>query len=380
MPFSGLYVHSPFCPQRCPYCGFAVITGHDHLQERYIEAVCAELEMTGSSGESIAPFDSVFFGGGTPSRVKTALLGAVLETARRVFGVTDDAEITVEANPSTSTDAAAYDALHALGFNRISIGAQSFDDDSLRHLGRIHTADDVRRAFSSARGAGFDNINLDLIFSVPGMDDTPWQHSLQAAIALRPEHISAYSLTIEPGTPFAGKVGNGQLRVRSEDESAEEYQQAMRLLTAAGYEHYEVSNFCLPGRRCHHNWACWTGGEYLGAGVSAHSFRSGCRSWNERDLIAYMDSVEAGRLPRAGEELITESVARQEYLWLSLRTSQGVELSPHELSTLASDGRTQAMLGAGYLKFERGQLRLTSSGFAIADAVSVDVARILEQA
>ena len=374
----GLYVHSPFCPRRCPYCGFAVVTGQDHMQARYIEAVCVELEMIGSIG-SFTAFDSVFFGGGTPSRVEPTLLGLVLETAQRIFGLAPGAEITVEANPG-STDAAAYEALHALGFNRISIGAQSFVDDSLERLGRIHTADDVRRAFASARDAGFDNINLDLIFSVPGIDGDSWHRSLEAVIALQPEHISTYSLTIEPETPFAGKVSAGQLRVRPEDESAEEYQRAMQLLTAAGYEHYEVSNFCLPGRRCHHNWACWTGGEYLGAGVSAHSFRDGCRSWNERDISAYMESVEAGRLPRAGDERLTWSGALQERLWLGLRTAEGVELSQQELTTLTADVRAQAMLGEGYLEFERSQLRLTSSGFAIADAVSVDVARILEQA
>jgi oxygen-independent coproporphyrinogen-3 oxidase len=377
VPF-GLYVHSPFCPQRCPYCCFAVVTGRDHLQARYIEAVCAELEMIGSSETSTA-FDSVFFGGGTPSRVHPSLLGSVLETARRLFGFTSDAEITVEANPG-STDAAAYDGLHALGFNRISIGAQSFVDDSLKRLGRIHTAEDVGSAFARARDAGFDNINLDLIFSVPGVDDDSWHRSLEAVIALRPEHISTYSLTIEPETPFDSKLNAGQLRLRPEDESAEEYEQAMRLLSTAGYEHYEVSNFCLPGRRCHHNWACWTGGEYLGAGVSAHSHTHGSRRWNERDLTTYLESVEAGRLPLAGEEQLSPSGARQERLWLGLRTVEGVELSPHELTTLAADGRTQAMLGAGYLEFECSQLRLTSSGFAIADAVSVDVARILEQA
>ncbi len=378
MAFFGLYVHSPFCPQRCPYCGFAVVTGRDHLQERYIEAVCAELEMVGSS-ESLTAFDSVFFGGGTPSRVQTALLGSVLATARRIFGFTPDAEITVEANPG-STDAAAYDALCSLGFNRISIGAQSFVDDSLKRLGRVHTADDVRHAFGSARDAGFDNINLDLMFSVPGVDDDSWCRSLEAVIALRPEHVSTYSLTIEPETPFASRVSAGQLSLRPEDESADEFELAIQLLSAAGYEHYEVSNFCLPGHRCHHNWACWSGGEYLGAGVSAHSFRNGCRSWNERDLTAYMESVEAGRLPRAGEEHITKSEARQETLWLSLRTSEGVELSPHELTALASDSRTQDMLGAGYLEFEHSQLRLTSAGFSVADAVSVDLARILERA
>ena len=375
-PF-GLYVHSPFCPQRCPYCAFAVVTGRDHMQERYIEAVCAELQMLGRG--PLAPFDSVFFGGGTPSRVRPALLAEVLDTARRTFGITDDAEVTVEANPG-STDVTAYHSLRGLGFNRISIGAQSFVDDSLRRLGRIHSIADVRRAFAGAREAGFDNINLDLIFSIPGSAEDSWQRSLEAVIALEPEHVSTYALTIEPDTPFAGKVTAGQLCPHSEDASAEEYELAMRLLTDAGYEHYEVSNFCQPGRRCHHNWACWTGGEYLGVGVSAHSFRGECRSWNARDLTVYIESVEAGRLPRAGEEEITESVARQEHLWLSLRTSEGFELLPHQLSALTSDARTQAMMGAGYVEVERSQLRLTSSGFAIADAVSVDVARVLEQA
>ena len=348
------------------------------MQERYVAAVHAELEMIAAAGY-FAAFDSIFFGGGTPSRLHPSLLGSILETARRLFGFTDDTEITVEANPG-STDAAAYAALHAVGFNRISIGAQAFTDDSLKRLGRIHSVDDVLAAFARAREAGFDNINLDLIFSVPDADPESWYHSLEAVVDLRPEHVSTYSLTIESETPFEARVNAGKLQLRSEDESAEEYEQAMQVLGAAGYEHYEISNFCLPGHRCHHNWACWSGGEYLGVGVSAHSFTNGCRSWNHRDLNTYMESVEAAQLPRAGEEQLTASEAMQERLWLGLRTCVGVALSQDELNTLVADTRTQAMMGAGYLEVERSQLRLTSSGFSVADAVSVDVARILEQA
>jgi len=378
MAFFGLYVHTPFCPQRCPYCGFSVVTGRDHLQQRYIAAVCTELE-TVAADSGFPALDSVFFGGGTPSRVQPSLLEQVLETARQTVGFTDDAEITIEANPDT-TDAASYGALRALGFNRISIGAQSLVAESLKRLGRIHSVEDVVAAFGLARDAGFDNISVDLIFSVPGADADSWRRSLEKVIALGPEHISTYSLTIEAQTPFAARVDAGQLRVRSEDDSAQEYELAMEVLAEAGYEHYEISNFCLPGHRCHHNWACWMGGEYIGVGVSAHSFMDGCRSWNDRDLMNYMEAVEEGRTPRSGDERLTPAAAMQERLWLGLRTSQGVELSIHELGTLTTHSRAQAMVGAGYLEFERSQLRLTSAGFAVADELSVDVALILEQA
>ena len=375
-PF-GLYVHSPFCPQRCPYCGFAVVTGQDHVQERYIAAVGTELERLAGT-RRFGVLDSVFFGGGTPSRVSPALLGSILDTAARVIGLTADAELTVEANPG-STDTAAYAALRDVGFNRISIGAQSFVDDNLKRLGRMHSADDVRGAFERAREAGFANVNMDLIFDVPGADPSHWRRSLEAVVALQPEHLSTYSLTIESGTPFESRVDAGQLRLRSEDESAADYELAMQLLGDAGYEHYEISNFCLPGFRCRHNWACWTGAEYLGVGVAAHSFVAGCRSWNERDLSAYIEAVESGRLPRAGSEYLTGAEATQERLWLGLRTSEGVALSPTERHALDVDPQAQAMREAGYLEFEHTQLRLTATGFAIADAVSVDIADILEQ-
>ena len=231
----GLYVHIPFCPRRCPYCAFAVETGSDDLHERYAAALCAELA---TYGELARPpgLSSVFFGGGTPSRLDPRLLERVLSTARCHLGIAPGAEITVEANPAT-TDTDRYSALRQIGFNRISVGAQSFRDSSLRTLGREHTAADAVRAYRASREAGFENVNLDLIFSIPGATPVDWRQTLETVLDLRPEHISTYALTLEEGTPFHRWALAGHLPVVDEDEDESQYAWGIESLTAAGYEH-----------------------------------------------------------------------------------------------------------------------------------------------
>src|SRR5262245_6922788 len=372
----GLYVHIPFCPQRCPYCAFTILTGHTTLYDRYVEAVCAEIR----SWQSLAPkgpLQTVFFGGGTPSLLDPVHVRQILDTATTTFGIAPEAEITLEANPTTA-DAQKFCALRASGCNRLSLGVQSFNDADLKTLGRWHSAADAEAAYSAARRAGFTNVNLDVIFSIPGAPRQHWQATVHKLLALAPEHISTYALTIEEGTRFARRHHQGRLTPVSEEDDAWAYAWVMETLTAAGYEHYEVSNFARPGYRSRHNWGYWHGADYLGVGLSAHSLLDGQRHWNLRAIHAYITAVEAGRAPCAGSEVLDPVTARHEYLWLQLRTCEGVRLQPLELQTLLSAPKFQAMLDAGLVHLQAPRLCLTPSGFLLADAIGVEMLVILE--
>jgi len=373
----GLYVHIPFCPQRCPYCAFTILTGHTALYDCYVEAVCAELR----SWQSLAhqgPLQTVFFGGGTPSLLDPAHVQQILDTATATFGIAPEAEITLEANPTTA-DAPKFSAFRASGCNRLSLGVQSFNDTDLHTLGRWHSAADAEAAYVTARRAGFTNVNIDVIFSIPGAPRQHWQATVHKLLSLAPEHISTYSLTIEEGTRFARRYHQGRLQPVSEDDDAWAYAWVMETLATAGYEHYEVSNFARCGYRSRHNWGYWHGADYLGVGLSAHSLVHGERHWNVRPIRTYIAAVEAGRAPCAGTETLHPCAARHERLWLQLRTCIGITLRPLELQTLLSAPKFQAMLEAGLLHLEAPRLRLTPAGFLLADAIGVEVLTILER-
>lgn len=371
----GLYVHIPFCPKRCPYCGFAVVTGRDDLHRRYVEAVCAELEQRREADG--ASLDTIFLGGGTPSRMAPELLAQILGAAHACHPISRGAEVTVEANP-TSVDAECFAALAEIGVTRLSIGAQSFCDRVLQVLGRGHTAADGERAFRAAREAGFDNVNLDLMFSVPSTTLVEWRHTLERAIELAPDHISAYALAVEDGTPFSERRQRGVLPTVDEDDDGEAYRLTGELLNARGYEHYEVSNFALPEKRCRHNWSCWTGGQYVGVGLAAHSYLHGRRTWNQRDLMVYLERVEEGGPAEAGGETIDGQTALLERVWLQLRTCEGVLLTPVERLHLVGDGRVRGLLADGVLQVSGDALSLSERGYAVADAVSLVVSQALE--
>ena len=374
----GLYVHIPFCPQRCPYCAFTILTGHAALYDRYVEAVCTEIR----SWQALAhkgPLQTVFFGGGTPSLLDPRHVQQILDTAAATFGIAPEAEITLEANPTTA-DAQKFSAFRASGCNRLSLGVQSFNDTDLKTLGRWHSAADAEAAYSAARRAGFANVNLDVIFSLPGAPRQHWRATVHRLLALAPEHISTYALTIEEGTRFARRQHQGRLAPVSEEDDAWAYAWVMKTLTAAGYEHYEVSNFARPGCRSRHNWGYWHGADYLGVGLSAHSLLNGQRHWNRHALQAYLTAVEAGCAPCAGTERLDPVTARQERLWLQLRTCEGTTLQPLELQTLLSAPKFQAMLEADLVHLQPSRLRLTPSGFLLADAIGVEVLTILERA
>lgn len=375
-PF-GLYVHIPFCPQVCPYCSFAVLTGHAAWYDRYVAAVCRELQ----SWQHLAvkgPLHTVYFGGGTPSMLTPAQLQRLLDTAVTTLGLLPDAEITLETNPGTA-DSDKFAAFRHLGCNRLSLGVQAFHDADLQALGRLHSAAEARHAYALARAAGFANVSLDVIFSIPGTSRARWQHTLHTVMALQPEHVSTYSLTIEEGTRFARRYHQGRLQPVSEDDDAWAYAWAMEALHAAGYEHYEASNFARPGWRSRHNWGYWSGAEYLGVGMSAHSFLDGRRFWNTRNLRQYITRLEAGASPGAGEEVLDETAARHERLWLQLRTCEGAFLQAAEYEALQRTPRLQSMAQDGLVTLEGHRLRLTPRGFLLADAIGVEVVTLLEQ-
>ncbi len=371
----GLYIHVPFCPQRCPYCAFATVVGQEDRHDLYAEAVCREIE---SWAHLSGPVETVFLGGGTPSQVEPTLIGQMLEAAQNHLGLHPDAEISVEVNPRT-VDREKFARLKTLGFNRISIGAQAFRDADLRHLGRQHSAADVERAYAAARAAGFANVSLDLVANVPGVSEANWHFSVERAIALAPEHLSVYSLTIEEGTIFAQRQRQGLLKSVADDRQARTLEWTDARLVAAGYEHYEVSNYARLGYRSRHNWSYWTGVPYLGVGLGAHSFVDGKRFWNTRDLNAYLDAMAQGQSPCTGGETIAPDTARRERLWMGLRTIEGIELTEEEVGRVQSSKRFDDLEKVGYVALEGQRLRLTRAGFLLADALGLELDRIVEE-
>jgi len=318
MPF-GVYVHIPFCAKRCDYCDFATWTDRTHLVDDYVDACLADL----ARHRAAAPLPaatSVFFGGGTPSLLAPEQLLRILAAIER----TEHAEVTVECNPDT-VDRAKLAAYRAGGVNRLSFGVQSMQPHVLRSLGRTHDPDNVVAAIASARGAGFTTFNLDLIYGADGESDADWDATLGAALALDPPHISAYALTVEPGTPLAGRVAAGEVARPDDDDQAAKYGRADDALTAAGLEWYEISNWARPGHECAHNRLYWEGGEYLGIGCAAHGYTSGRRWWTVRTPERYIERIASGASPEAGSEVLPPEGRRGEAAALALRTRTGAD-------------------------------------------------------
>jgi oxygen-independent coproporphyrinogen-3 oxidase len=326
------YVHVPFCSSICPYCDFAVVAGADHLAGRYLDAVVAEIGMS----ERWRPLEAVYFGGGTPSHVAPALLGRVLEALSRHHGIVEGAEVSLEANPEDLDPARAAE-LRSMGFNRVSFGAQSFDDVVLTDLGRRHRAGDIVRSVDNAREAGFTNLSLDLIFGSPVETDLSWESTLGAAVSLGPDHLSCYALTVEPGTPLSRQVRSGAA-APDPDVQADRYETADTFLTDAGLHRYEVSNWSKPGFECRYNLTVWAQGEYEAYGNGAHRFRDGMRSHNVRRLEAYVSRVEAGERPTAGGEPVAGWDGEIDRVFVGLRRAVGVAPGPGTDALIGSSG------------------------------------------
>ncbi|HZN14504.1 MAG TPA: radical SAM family heme chaperone HemW [Acidimicrobiales bacterium] len=322
----GVYLHIPFCARRCDYCAFATWTDRDHLMAAYADAVRRDINAAVADGMPQAT--TVFFGGGTPSRLPADLLVGLLDAVPRV----DDAEVTVECNPETVT-ADLLAAYRAAGVTRISLGVQSMVPSVLAALGREHDVASVARSVGLIGDAGFASFNLDLIFGAAGESLDDWRRSVDAVLALEPPHVSAYALTVEPGTPLALDPS----RYPDDDDQADKYDVVDDALTAAGLENYEISNWARPGHECRHNLLYWTQGDYRGFGCAAHSHERGHRWWNVRTPERYIAAIDAGASAVAGEERLDHHERQREGMVLGLRTRGGVPagaVNPGELPGL----------------------------------------------
>ncbi|HEV3012767.1 MAG TPA: radical SAM family heme chaperone HemW [Actinomycetota bacterium] len=358
----GVYVHVPFCRTRCHYCDFVTYTGMEGLRRPYAAAL---LEEAATAAAALGPepplVTSVFVGGGTPTLLPAEDLARLLARLRELLPFADGAEVTVEANPETVEPAMA-EGLAGAGVTRVSMGAQSFDGRVLAGLGRAHDAARVAAAVATLRAAGVPALNLDLIYGGPGEDAGSWSATLEAALALEPEHLSAYALTIEPATKFGRLVATGRMAEPGEDDLADRYEAACSALAAAGYHHYEVSNWARVTHASLHNLTYWRRGRYLGLGAGAHEFDGATRRWNVDGVPAYLAAVGEGRRPTSGKERLDGEQARFEALALRLRTVDG--LDPGEARSLGVDpggSQAQELRRAGLIGPGPG-LRLTEKG------------------
>ncbi|UCH86169.1 MAG: radical SAM family heme chaperone HemW [Dehalococcoidia bacterium] len=385
----SLYVHIPFCRSKCSYCDFNSYAGLESLIEPYVGALLAEMALWREATQHM-DVATAFLGGGTPSVLPLTEVERIMTALRQHFLLTDDAEVSFEANPGT-VDRAYLQALRSLGVNRLSLGVQSFHADELATLGRIHTAAEAREAFDTARRAGFDNVNLDLIYGLPRQTMAAWQDTLREAVALRPDHLSLYALTLEEGTPLADDVAHGRLPPPDTDLTADMYLWAGDALAAAGYQHYEISNWALPNRQCRHNLAYWLNEPYLGLGAGAHSCFGGFRFANVKDPHRYVPLVEesalgdgrpaeglppflAGLRHIASTEQMTAARAMAETVVLGLRLTDGLPLKEfrrrfgQELISVYG-AQVQELEAVGLLEQADGCLRLTASARLLGNEV-----------
>jgi len=356
---AGLYVHVPFCLSRCGYCDFNAHAGLDHLKSPYVGALIREADTNAGEWTGIL-FASIFLGGGTPTTLPPGDIARLLRHLRRRFDVEVGADVTSEANPDT-VDAGSLAALRTAGVTRLSMGVQSFDPSVLESLERIHSADSARRAYVHAREAGFDDVNLDFIYGARGESHESWRRTLEEAVTLRPEHLSCYALTIEPGTPLGAKVASGEVPPPDPDLQAAMFELACEMLAEAGYRHYEVSNWALPGHECVHNLGYWEGRPYLGLGAGAHSYRDRRRRWNVRPPARYIELATSGSSTVGGEESLTEAEERLERILLGIRSSEG--LPAGEVSAEAA----RELVERGLARLELDRLTLTERGMLLAN-------------
>lgn len=372
----GLYLHVPFCSAICPYCDFAVVKGSEARRRRFVETLLAEIEL--AAGEA-RPFDTVYFGGGTPSLLAEEELARILAAARERLGAADDAWIFLEANPEDVTPASLA-AWRRAGVRTLSLGVQSFDEGELRFLGRRHSGEEARRAVEAALGAGFGTVSVDLIYGLPGQERETWRRNLEAAVALAPQHLSCYQLTVNESTPFGRQRERGRLREMPEPGQAELFVLTHEFLADAGYPAYEVSNFAMgAAHRSRHNAKYWDHTPYLGLGPSAHSFDGKRRFWNERNLARYGERVHARERPLAGAETLSAEQLALEALMLGLRTTAGIELAGFRRRygfdlEPANRERFSRLVEEGLLTLEEDRLALSTRGLAVADALVAEIA------
>ncbi len=369
----GLYVHCLFCLRRCPYCDFNVAIFREDRVAPFVAALTAELERYAAlPWAGRVPAVSLFFGGGTPSLLPAEAIAAVVARARAGLGLAPDAEVTLEANPE-GLDAARLAAFRDAGVTRLSLGVQALDDGLLARLGREHRAATARAAYAAARRAGFDNVSVDLLYGCPGQDVAGWRATLAEVLGWAPEHLSAYALTLEPGTRF----GRRPPPLPREETIAAQFALLEERAAAAGLARYEISNFARPGYRSRHNLLYWQRADYLGLGPGAHAGLGAVRFGNERSRIRWAAALAGGRWPIAWSERLTPAQVRAERLVLGLRLAEGVPRGWLAERFAGDPGRLAALLdryvGAGVLAEERECVRLTSRGVLVSDTLFAEL-------
>lgn len=369
---AGVYIHIPFCRSRCSYCDFAVSIYNGEAAEKYVGALCREISSFKSRISNFKfQIDTIYFGGGTPSLLSAAQTEKILQTVFDSFQVASGAEITMEMNPGTLAPEIAEN-FRSLGINRASFGAQTFDDDELKRLGRRHSAADVRKTIELLRAAGFANVSFDLIAGLPNQTLPDWKRNLDEALKLKPEHLSLYLLEIHEATPLARHIRAGKQPLPDEDLAGEMYELTIEKTASKGYEQYEISNFCLPGFESRHNSKYWTLDAVYGFGCSAHSFDGKNLRWaNERDTLRYIKLIE-----KDGGAIIEKTGINQksEFVFLGLRLARGVDLNEYQqrfgadlLDEYESD--LPVLFDAGLLEIAENKLRLTKKGALFSNEV-----------
>ena len=359
-----MYVHIPFCTRRCSYCDFAIAVRREVPVTHFIDSILNELT-TRSKLSDLSQISTIYLGGGTPSKLGADGITSLLDRIRSHpgIGLTADAEVTMEANPEDLNREVAT-SWRAAGITRLSLGVQSFDPKVLTWMHRTHSPEAAGLAVDAARSAGIDDISVDLIFALPGELERSWSNDLERALELAPTHVSLYGLTVEPHTPLGRWTARGEVAEAPEERYAAEFVEAHGAMTGAGFEHYEVSNFGLPGHRSQHNSSYWRRVPYLGLGPSAHSFDGERRRWNEREFAAWAVRVAAGEDPMAGDELLGADQRLAEEVYLGLRTIDGLEIEPSDAKSVAQ------WTAAGWAEPNSDRLILTPEGWLRLDSLA----------
>jgi len=370
---AGIYLHIPFCRQACHYCNFHFSTSLK-LKNEFVVALLKEISLQ-KNYLPAEPVNTIYFGGGTPSLLTEEELSTILQALQQHFQVAANAEITLEANPDDISEEKLLQWKQA-GINRLSIGVQSFFEDDLRWMNRAHTAQQAVDNLKLARQY-FDNMTMDLIYGTPTLPDDKWQYNVQQAITLDIPHISCYALTVEPGTALASMINKHKTTDVNTEDQARQFLLLMDWLQQAGYEHYEISNFALPGKRSRHNSSYWQGASYLGLGPSAHSFNGDSRQWNISNNALYIQSLKEDKVPFEIETL-TNTQRLNEYIMTSLRTIEGLDLGwvvsrfgESEANQLQRD--SQPFIDSGKMRFYNNHLQLTKGGKLFADGIAAEL-------
>ena len=368
---TGLYVHIPFCKSKCGYCDFNSFANFDEHIAPYFSALISEAQ-TWTNRECGRKFDTLYFGGGTPSYINPKLLGETVVRLLTIFDFAKDTDVTVECNPGT-IDFEGFKILKDSGVNRLSIGLQSANNDVLKKLGRIHTIEDFERCFDAARRVGFVNISLDLMYGLPDMTMEDWEYSLNRAIAFNPEHISTYALKIEEGTPFSKM----ELNLPDDDLCADMYEKSVEILEEQGFKRYEISNFAKYGYESRHNTKYWRLTDYLGIGAGAYSCLDGKRFSNYCGLAEYIEAVEKTKTAVCETEYISLSAQMSEFVFLGLRCTEGISVL--EFKEKFGENITEVFAvpikkycDLGFMEVENGRLRFTNKGFFVSNTILAD--------